>query len=173
MLCGFFNQLGIIIIVAVHTVLIRIGGFDRKAAAQAEHIPQPLAQLRIIGNGFRDNITGTGQCCFSIRHFLFRIDESQSLLFRICTQVLLEDQQRQRFQSPCFRNGRLRLALLLERPVNIFRLHECFCCGKCFCKLRRHLIECCNRIGDFLLALLQLAQIVQPVAQCMERLVIK
>ena len=173
MLCRFRDQLCIFIIVAVYAVFIGIRRLDSDRAAQRQNITQTLAQVSIIGYGLRKDIRCTGKRCIRIGHLKLRIHKGFCFCGGICFIVLLHNQVRKRLQSARFCNGCLRLTLLFIRTINILNFNERLRRRDRFGKLRGHLFECCDRIGDLLLALFQLPQIIQAVIQRMKRLVIQ
>ena len=141
-----------------------LGGGGRIYRALAEDQPAQLfAELRAVGKILGNDVHRSLNSVLSRFNALFRVDERRGFRFGNGIGILLQKYLRERLEPlfPCDRAARL--ALGLERAVDILHLHKRHRLLDSRRDLVRHLLLLGDRRGDLLLALFKIAQIRQPV----------
>ena len=166
---NFGKRLGIVVILGIDTVLIL--GLGAGDPPKGPVIPAQFGTAsRIVGHCLGQNILGAGQCRGHIGHFFIQILRSGSL--GIKGRILFQDGVGQRLQTTGFGNAGPGLALGFIGAVDILHLSQSLGFFQRGGQFRSHGSLLGNGGSHFLLALIQPAQVFQPVAQVTEHLVI-
>ena len=165
-------RLRVLVVHAVDAVFL----FGRRGAQDAfahQHLPQFLAQARIVADGLGNDVPRSGQCALRIRHFFFRVDIPCGFLRRNPPRLLQHQPHCQRLQPAFLCNGRAGPALRPVRAVQVLqltgRLRLCELLRQIF---RQHTLLC-QALLDLFPALVQVPQILQPFGHFPEHLVVQ
>ena len=167
------HALGVGVIHAVYAVLL-LGGAGGQHAVAHQQPAQHLAQRRVIADGFGDDIPRAGQGAFRIGHILFIIYIGRGQRFQRALEGLLQKQcLRKAVQTALTGDGRARAALGTEGAVDILQFGQRGRGGQCCAQLVRQHLLLGKRLFYFHPALIQTAQVFQPLGQLAQQLIIQ
>ena len=163
------QRLGKVVILGVDAVLI-LGLSAGDAAKRAVVAAQLGAAGSIVGDSLGNDVLRTRQRGGGIVHLIIEVRGGG--FFRVERGVLLQNRIGQRLQAARLGNAGAGLALGLVGAVKVLDLGQRFGLGQGSGQLGRHGALLSDGGGDFLLALIEAAQIFQTVAQIAQHLIV-
>ena len=163
------QRFGVVVILRVDAVLVL--GFGAGDTAERAVVAAQFGTAGgIVGDCFGDDILRTRQCGSGVWDFVVDVVGGGSAGGK--GGVLFEQGIRQRLQTARLGDAGAGLALGLVGAVEVLDLGQRFGLGECSGQLGRHSALLGDGGGDFLLALIQPAQVFQTVAKVAQDLVI-
>ena len=164
------HRLGIVVILLVHRFLLRIGRFAGQQGGALVQLPQLLAQGGIVAELLRQNVPGTGQGGGGVRHFPAQV--VGRCFLRVGAAVLGQQQLGQRGQAPGAGHAGAGFALGAVGAVQILQAGQGFGNLQLLRQFLGHGALFFDGALHLVPALVQTAQIVQPLAQFAQHLVV-
>ena len=134
-----------------------------------------LAEIGIVGDIFGYDVHRTEKCRLCCFNALFRVDIAcrRFLYVRLVYIALFGYKLGERLETALAGNGSARFLFLLEGAVYILYFCENLCCFERFVYLGRHLALLGYSRANLFLALFQPAQVIKPVIERAELLVVE
>ena len=153
---------------AVFTGNTFVGNLGHQRALRPRCRPRELAAARVVGHPFGDDVPGALPGLLGRRHLIRQEAGGQLDAPRRVEDRLLEDLLRQRLQAALARQLGPGAALRAERQVQVLDLLQRLSALDGLLQLGCELALLRNALGDGLLALIQVAERGQPVAEAGE-----
>ena len=168
----FADALVEIIVHAVYAVLLRVGGNRAQHSLLACDFTDALTDLRAVRDLLGDNIHRARDCLLGRIYALFLIDEICCGRVGVTALFLPDDDKRERLESLFLGDARTRLALGLERTVDILQLAERLRLVERLGDRVSELFLRLDQAADLLSALVKTAQIIELFAERADQLVV-
>ena len=166
------ERLRIVIVVGIDTVLllVRRGRFEQ--GVFAEDGAQVGADRRAVGQHLGNDIHCAAQCVLSGEHFLFLINKILCGFHRVKALFLLDDRERERFESALLGDRGSGLSLGLIGAVDVLKLAEGLRLVEGGADFVGQLFLTVDQLADLFSALVEVAQVFQLLAECADELVV-
>ena len=164
-------RFGIVVVVLIGCFRIRIHSVGLYRTGEHHQTAHLFAQVGVVRHLLCQDVHCALERRIRIRHF-FR-EERLCRLHRVCSGILRHQRPCQRLQATGDRHRRTGLSLGTIRQVQILRLHQSLRFLYLFRQFRGQLALGLDGGKDLALALFQLAQVLQPVVDGTQHLVIQ
>ena len=153
-------------------VFALLGLHAAQHAAALHQRAQARADGRVVADLLGDDVLRQLDSRLRVRHALFPVDVRRRQLHRIVAPPLRHDRFGQRLHALLPRDHRARAALGLKRPVDVLQAGQRLRPGQLRAELVRQPALLVNRALDLLAALVKAPQIVKPLAQLAQLLIV-
>ena len=148
------------------------GLYAAQHAAALHQLAQLRANARVVADVLGDDVLRQLDRCFDIRYALLLADIGLRQPFGHISPALEHDRLRQRLYALFPRDHRARTALLLEGTIDVLQRRQRLRAFEHGTDLVRHLALLLDRRADLFAALVEAAQVFQPLAEAAQLLIV-